>query len=373
MRIAQITKYFHPHTGGIESHVLGISKGLVERGHEVIIYTSNDPKDANAEELDGMTIKRFPVLFTLFNGPFTPTLFFKLLSDDYDLIHVHLPDPANSIFAWITSMVKKKPLYVTYHADIIKEKWYHKPFTFTYSIFLGQILKKAKRIIATTPNYVTESQIPKKYRDKISIVPNFVDINRFTPLIYGRRIRQQHNIDEKRKVVYFLGRLVPYKGVDYLIKAYAEVKKAVPDSTLIITGRGPLESELRRLAADLKVEDVIFVQVSEEDIPEYYAACDLFVLPSVTRAEAFGIALAEAMACGKAVITTNISGMPYVVGEAGLTVPPKDEKALATAIIKLLKDDNLRKELGSKARERVEEEFNQDYVTEKILGIYKSK
>jgi len=169
-----------------------------------------------------------------------------------------------------------------------------------------------------------------------------------------------------------LGRLVPYKGVEYLIKAYAKVKVSVKDAVLVIAGSGPLEDELKKMACDLKAEDALFVKAADDEIPEYYAACDVFVLPSVTRQEAFGIALLEAMASGKPTITTNISGMPYVVGDAGITVSPRDADALSSAIIAILSDQNLAKELGKKGRERVEKEFRKEIVAEKILKAYHS-
>jgi glycosyltransferase involved in cell wall biosynthesis len=373
MRVAQVTKYFHPHRGGIESHVLGISEGFARRGHEVLVFTSDVPGAREGDELDGIKVFRSPVFFTLFNGPFAPGILNDLLREDYDLIHAHLPDPFNSVFALIASKIKKKPLFVTYHADIIKNRWYHRPFKFVYCLFLYSVLSNAVKIMPTTPNYVVGSQIPEKFKKKIEVVHNFVDLGKFSPMLYGKRVRTLYGLDDNKKIVFFLGRLVPYKGVEYLIKAFKKVKDEVKDSVLIIAGRGPLEEDLQDLAKDLKLSDVLFVEISDDDIPEHYAACDVFVLPSVTRQEAFGIALLEAMACGKAVVTTNISGMPYVVDGAGLMVKPRDPDELSAAIIKLLKDDKLRKNLGSKARKRVEEEFDQDLIPDRIIRIYKSR
>jgi len=371
MKIAQVTKYFHPHRGGIESHVLGISEGFARKGNEVLVYTSKTPEAGDGDEIDGIKVLRSRIWFTLFNGPFAPGILRDLLRGEYDLIHVHLPDPFNSVFALIASKVRKKPLYVTYHADIIKDRWYHRPFKLAYRVVLYAVLASAERIMPTTPNYVVGSQIPDRFKKKIEVVHNFVDLGRFSPMLYGRRVKNMHGLAGNKKIVLFLGRLVPYKGVEYLIKAFKKVEEEVEDSALIIAGRGPLKQELEGLAADLKLKGILFVDISDDDIPEYYAACDVFILPSITRQEAFGIALLEAMACGKPTVTTNISGMPYVVGDAGLTVRPGDPDDLSAAIIKLLRDEKLRKDLGMKARKRVEEEFNQDLVPEKILNIYK--
>ncbi len=371
MRIAQVTKYFHPHRGGIESNVLGISEGLADREQDILVLTSNIPRAVQTEEISGITILRSRSFFTFYNDPFTPGIFINLLKEDYDIIHLHLPDPFNSVYALLASRIRKKPLYVTYHADIIKNRWYHIPFKLAYGVFSYQVLKAASKIIATTPDYVKDSQIPKKFRDKVLIVPNFVDSGKYIPELSGYRIVKEHSLENK-KVIFFLGRLVPYKGIEYLITAYKKVKEEVKDSALVIAGNGPLEPELKKLAADLRLEDVTFTTANEDDIPEYYAACDVFVLPSITRQEAFGIVLLEAMSSGKPVISTKISGMPYVVGDAGIVVSPKDSDALAAAIIRILTDKNLRVGMGRRARERVEKEFNKECAAEKTLKVYRS-
>ncbi len=367
MRIAQLTKYFYPHRGGIESNVLGISQGLAERGNEVVVFTSNIPKGRSYEILDGIKIHRSSNLFTIFNDPFTPGVIIGLLKEDYDLIHLHLPDPFYSIFALIASILRKKPLIVTYHADIIKDEWYHKPFKFIYNFFLYFVLRHSRKIIATTPNYVEGSSILRRFKNKIEIVPNFVDTEKFNPGVDGSRIRRLYNLNEK-KIILFIGRLVPYKGVEYLIRAFAEVKKELDNSALVIVGDGPLKKKLKNLAENM--EDVYFVNPDDNDIPLYYSSCDVFVLPSVTRQEAFGISLIEAMACGKPVIAINISGMPYIVGDAGIVIEPKNAAALRDAILKILSDKKLAGELGKRARDRVEENFTSNIAVDKIERVY---
>ncbi|MEA3254915.1 MAG: glycosyltransferase [Candidatus Altiarchaeota archaeon] len=371
MKIAQVTKYFYPHNGEIETQVIGISNGFAERGHRVLIFTSNKPWTRRQERLRGLRIFRSSVFFTLFNGPFAPGVFIDLMKRDYDLIHLHLPDPFNSIFALIASKVRKKPLFVTYHTDVIKDRWYHKPFKFLHNFFLGGILRNAKKIIATSPNYVECSNVLKEFRGKIETVPNFVYIGRFNSRLRGAGVISLYGLERKR-IILFLGRLVPYKGVDYLVRAFKDVGDEIKDVVLIIAGDGPLKNELKQLVGDLGLNGVLFVSVAEEDLPHYYAACDVFALPSVTRQEAFGVVLLEAMACGKPVIATNVGGVPYVVGESGIIVEPRNTEALSSAISKILSDNEFAKKLGGKARARVEDEFNLDLVTEKILKIYRS-
>jgi len=185
----------------------------------------------------------------------------------------------------------------------------------------------------------------------------------------GSRIKARHDIRGK-KVVLFVGRLVPYKGVEYLLAAFNILKTG--EAALVIVGEGPLDGELKEKAASLGLKNVVFAgAVPGEDLPGYYAACDVFVLPSVTRQEAFGLVLAEAMACGKPVISTNFSGMPYVVGDGGLLVAPKDPEALSGALDKVLGDDRLAYHLSTKGLSRVGELFSRDVVCAKIEEIYK--
>ncbi len=357
----QLTKYFHPNKGGIESNVLGISEELAKRGQEVLVLASNLPPTKKFEKYKGIKIKRSSIFFTLFRDPFTPGMFLDLLGEDYDLIHLHLPDPFNSILAVVASFLRRKPLVVTYHADIIKKRWYHQPFTFLYSFFQSLTLKKASLIIATSPSYAKESPVLRKFEfwEKLEVVPNFVDEKKFS-------IKKTRG---KGKVIFFLGRLIPYKGVSYLIKAFPQVKEKIKDAQLIIAGRGPLKKELRKESRGM--DGISFIEPNDEELPSLYANCDIFVLPSVTRQEAFGITLLEAMISGKPCISTNISGMPFVIGDSGILVPPRNSKALGKAIIKILSDEKLAEKLGEKAKKRVEENFTKEKVVDKLIEVYR--
>jgi len=362
--IAQLTKYYPPHLGGMESHIQGISEELAKEGLQVKVYTSNIPLGEKKELVGGVEVYRSGSWFTLSNDPFTPGLLFQLLGGEYDLIHVHLPDPFNGLFAYIASCSKNKPLVVTYHADIIKNKWFEKILYQLYKPIQHLILRRASRIIATSETYIDGSPVLKRFVDEIDVVPNFVDHQRFNPKTDSSKIREKHNLGNK-KTVLFLGRLVPYKGIKYLIEAF----QGIQDAILLIVGDGPLREELCEQASGVK--NIVFVHdVPGKELPQYYAACDLFILPSVTRQEAFGITLIEAMASGKPCITTNISGMPYVVGDCGVKVEPANPKSLSEAIQKLLINKKNREEKGLCGRKRVMEEFTKSGVADGVFNIY---
>jgi rhamnosyl/mannosyltransferase len=172
------------------------------------------------------------------------------------------------------------------------------------------------------------------------------------------------------RIVLFLGRLIYYKGVEYLVKAMQQV-----DGKAIIVGDGPLENDLKKLAHECGVEKkVIFAgRIPQEKLAAYYHACDVFVLPSIEPSEAYGLVQLEAHACGKPVVCTDLpTGVPFVNkdGVTGKVVPPRDEHALATALNDLLGDDQLRTKLGSQAKERFNNEFTADIMVERILNVY---
>ncbi len=178
------------------------------------------------------------------------------------------------------------------------------------------------------------------------------------------------DISGTEKIVLFVGILSYYNGVEYLIEAMQSV-----NAKLLIDGDGKSREKLENMTVSLGLEErVKFLgKVSNELLKYCYQICDVFVLPSVEPTEAFGLVQLEAMAYGKPVINTLLpTGVPFVSidGKTGLTVEPRNSKALADAINKLLSDDELRKKFGIQARNRVVENFTVDKMNEKILKVY---
>lgn len=375
LRVVQVSKHFHPYSGGLESNVLSVSLKLVERDVAVSCVTSHEPgfNTKSREDFQGIGVYRSQAFFTLFNALFTPGVLVDLMRLDYDLIHVHLPDPFNSFSAYIASVLKNKPLIVTYHSDIVKGEWYHLPFKFLYAPVFNLILRRAVYVITTSPNYAESSKALEGFRSKVKVIPNPVDVSRFRPDVDGTGVRARYNITGK-KVVLFVGRLVPYKGVEYLIKAFSGVRSKVKDAFLLIVGDGLLRRELMRLVLELNLNDaVVFAgKVPDKELPEYYVASDVFVLPSVSKQEAFGVALLEAMASGKPVITTNIrgSGTSYVAEGCGIVVKPENAKELEEGIVGMLKNPDVASDYGRKGRYRSEKEFDINIICDMLLEAY---
>ena len=128
MKVCIVSKHYPPYPGGLESRVRDVSKWFSDNGEHVIVLTSKDGFKGTEHEDDNITVMRSNTLFNLFNSPFTPGILCNLLLEDYDFIDVNLPDPINSIFCLLASFIRGKPLFVTYHADIIKDRAIHKPY-----------------------------------------------------------------------------------------------------------------------------------------------------------------------------------------------------------------------------------------------------
>jgi len=239
-----------------------------------------------------------------------------------------------------------------------------------FAPFLHQALRRSSAIIATSPDYVRSSVVLQRYTDRCHVVPFGIALDRFGERDASavEKLRRQYG----ERIVMSAGRLVYYKGFDYLIRAMAQV-----DGTLLIVGSGPLRDDLGQLVRSLNLEGrVVFLgQIPDDELIACYHAADVFALASCARSEAFGIVQIEAMAAGLPVVNTSLdSGVPFVSihEETGLTVPPADPEALAQAINLLLDNPELRRSLGDRARERARREFSLDVMTSRTLALYES-
>ena len=224
--------------------------------------------------------------------------------------------------------------------------------------------------MVATPRHIDSSSVLKSFRSRCEVVPFGIDVKKYASS--DDIIEKVKTIRDKYgpKIVLFVGRLIYYKGVEYLIKAMKKV-----DASLVIIGEGPLRESMLRLAADMDAEHKIHFlggNISDADMVAYYHACDVFVLPSVENSEAFGIVQMEAMACGKPVVNTNLpTGVPYVSldNETGYTVPIKDPEALSRAINAILLNNETRQKFGANALKRVNAEFTMDRMMDRIFSV----
>ncbi len=377
-----VSKHFYPFLGGLETRVLEIARWLVSIDEEAIVLTSYEVGTESKETVDGIDVHRSQVLASPFNAIIAPGILWDLFKLDYDVIDINLPDPANAIWTLLASFFRRKPVIVTYHADIVKFGGLARIFKMLFSPIESALLSRASSILVTSSHYSKGSKTLTPHMNKVVVTPSFIDLKRFNQNVDTSKFKG--SIPNGSKPVLFVGRLVPYKGVDRLISAFAKLKEE--GAVLVIVGTGPLDADLRKHAKALRIEErVIFAQdVSENDLAGYYAGSHVFALPSVTRQEAFGLVLVESMACGTPAVSCDFSGMPYVIGDemaeeidpgikkgtGGLLIPPDDVHALAKALEMILVDDELRNELSKGGLSRVGDLFTKEVVCKKVMDAY---
>ncbi len=368
MRVVQVCPYFYPHVGGVESHVMDFSLELQNRGHEITVVTScHDPLPLR-EQVHGIEVLRSRVLMTLFRSPVTPAMERELGQLPADLYHAHSPPPVTSYYAARASKRMRIPLAVTYHCDLEMPAPLGPVVTGLYRRTLeAYTMNQASGVIATTHTYAATSR--SLWKLEPVVIPNAVDTSRFNPSVSGSDVRQKYGIAEGDPLTLFVGRLVPHKGIEYLLQAAQHV-----DARLLVAGSGDYAARLKMLASNLELgEKVIFVgRVPSQQLPAYYAAADLLVLPSISRLEAFGIAALEAMACGKPVVVSDVPGIREVIddGVEGFLADPMNPEDLANKMSELLRNPDKSRAMGSRGRRKVEETFAVKRVVDRLERFY---
>lgn len=357
-RILHIGKFYAPSCGGIETHVRELA---VRQAHmaTVSVLASNRSLRTEVAEIEGVRVIRLANLGTIASMPVCPTLPSALRHSPAEVVHIHLPNPA-SAFAFVTSGHPGK-LVITHHADTMGRK----TLRHLSDPFVHRLMRMASRIIVTSGRYLRSSEELRPYRDKCSIIPLGISIAE-PPPDDGRQILQLRRKREERLVL-AIGRLVPYKGFDVLIRAMKRVH-----ARLALIGAGPQADWLMELARREGVREKIAMLGWIDDLGSFLRQASIFVMPSVTRAEAFGLVQLEAMAAGLPIINTDLdSGVPEVSvhGITGFTVPPGDVGALSSAISLLLDRKDLREQFGAAAMDRAAD-FSADAMADRTMALY---
>ncbi|MGM0428109.1 MAG: glycosyltransferase [Thermodesulfobacteriota bacterium] len=368
LKVLQIYKdYYPPVIGGVEGHINLIANGLKDRGVDVEVLVSNTCARLEIEEIEGIRVTKAPQWGRFASAPLNATFasWVRKLGTQADIVHFHFPNPTGEISSLLARLSNKS--VVTYHSDIVRQARMAK----LYAPFLREFLSRADLIMATSPNYVRSSEVLGDFQEKCRVIPFGIDPGRFeyTPEIQAavQSLRRIYGSG----IILFIGRFRYYKGLYVLLEAMKRVR-----GKLLLIGSGPMEKELKhRVAADDELKQKVFFlgELSDQQVVAHLHACDLFVLPSILRSEAFGIVLLEAMACKKPVISTELGTGTSFVNQhqkTGLVVPPNDVRALAEAINVLLRDPVIREQYGAAAGKRVEECFSLDRMIEELMAVY---
>ena len=363
LKVLEVNKAYFPHVGGIETLVKQYSEELGQFNVQVrTLVCCENQGGTIRERVNGIPVIRAASLGTYFSCPLSVQFIkqFRRMSRKADVIHIHMPFPLAD-FAILLSGYKGK-VALSWHSDIVKQK---KLLTL-YKPLLKYLLNRADVIFTATEGHIDGSDFLHEYREKCRILPYGITVEDYLN-IDRKPILTEKLTDKDSVKVFFTGRLVYYKGVDVLLKAFSKVNNC----ELFIAGTGELENSLKAYAEKHNLADKVHFLgfLPDDELKQAYADCDIFVLPSVVKSEAFGIVQLEAMVYGKPVINTALpSGVPHVSldGETGLTVPPSNANALAKAINRLAENKELREELGKKAAQRVMDNFNEKDVIRRL-------
>lgn len=363
LKVLEVNKAYFPHVGGIETLVKQYSEELGQFNVQVrTLVCCENQGGTIRERVNGIPVIRAASLGTYFSCPLSVQFIkqFRRMSRKADVIHIHMPFPLAD-FAMLLSGYKGK-VALSWHSDIVKQK---KLLTL-YKPLLKYLLNRADVIFTATEGHIDGSDFLYEYREKCRILPYGITVEDYLN-IDRKPILTEKLTDKDSVKVFFTGRLVYYKGVDVLLKAFSKVNNC----ELFIAGTGELENSLKAYAEKHNLADKVHFLgfLPDDELKQAYADCDIFVLPSVVKSEAFGIVQLEAMVYGKPVINTALpSGVPHVSldGETGLTVPPSNANALAKAINRLAENKELREKLGKKAAQRVMDNFNEKDVIRRL-------
>lgn len=357
MRILQISNYYPPEIGGIEKIAQAISEACIEK-HKVEVVCFTHQKEDNEDIVDGIRVVRIGSQMKIASQQLSTHAFgiIKREIDDFkpNAIVIHLPNPfLEAILLHVIS--KEIKLIVYWHSDIVKQKLGEKLF----HRLTVRLLNRANCVIATSPNYIDGSKYLSKYKSKCKVIPNCIDekglqIDTKIEVLIDS-IKKEH---ADKTLCVCVGRQVPYKGFEYAVEAFKHLDE---NYKLIIIGReGESTPKIKELANGMNNVELLG-EVDSDTLKAYLAACDIFCFPSITKNEAFGIALAEGMYFEKPAITFTIpgSGVNYVNinGVTGIEVENCNSERFADAIKQLSNNQVLRNKYGKEAQKRVENLF----------------
>lgn len=374
MRILHLGKYCPPFFGGIENVMMDLAEACAAQGAQVaaICHHHQKGKPFDKRQLRDMTLYRVPTYGQLLFAPVSPAFGYYLnrVIDEFkpQVLHLHLPN-TSAFFALFSPKARKLKWVVHWHSDVLGDNspWLLKLFYPGYALFESMVMKRAAKVIATSPPYVEISPVLQRFKSKCQVIPLGLK-----PLPKVEKLAKKVRLQ-----LLMVGRLTYYKGHKYVVDALAQLKtKGFDDICLNIVGSGEHKSEIEQQIAQLDLADQVFMldKLDYGSLLQQLSSADVLLLPSIERTEAFGVVLLEAACYGVPAIVSDVpgSGMSFVVQheKTGLVVARKNPKALAEAIERLYHDPQLLDKMSENALSRFKLCFEIDTIAKATMQLY---
>ena len=365
MKILQIGKFYYPDIGGIESVLYEITEGINNiDGYRCDVLCANKKLKYEENIFKNYQVFRTASFGIIKSTSISPQMIYKLwkLRKKYDIVHIHHPDPMAFLALFLVRPSTK--VIVHWHSDIIRQKKVLK-----YFLPLQRwVLNFSDKIITTSKNYKKHSVYLQEFQSKIVTIPIGISSDKFV----NKDIKNNY---KNKKIIFSIGRLVSYKGFIYLIKSAQYLNN---DFMIVIAGDGPIKEELQQYIDLNNLNDKVILlgHITQKTKNFYLDICFVFCLPSITKAEAFGVVLLEAMKFSKPIVSSNIqeSGMSWVNqdNKTGLLVKPKSPEALANAFLELKTNETLYEKFCKNSFERFKSLFKKEKMIISIHELYNS-
>ena len=391
MKIAHIVCSYPPYYSGMGNAVFNTASNLSKLGHDVAVFTPGVYEEKEVKQIEEEVepvheeklqkeidyAKRLRPSLSYGNAARLPQIGKEL--SDFDLVHLHYPffGTANLIRRW-KKQNPDTPFVITYHMDNRAQGWKGLVFDIYARYWMPRILGSADRLIASSFDYIKSSdaaQIYKDNQDKWLEIPFGVDVEKFKPREKTEALFEKHGLDIDTPTIVFVGgmdRAHYFKGVSVLLEALLFIKKQEIDLQAVFVGGGELKDgfELKSIAYGLKDRVKFAGFVSDQELPYYYNMADLAVLPSITRGEACGMVLLEAMASGVPVVASDLPGVRSVAKDGGLVVEANQADKLAEAILGFFASKENIAGWREKVRQIAVDKYSWEEVAKRLVKVY---
>jgi glycosyltransferase involved in cell wall biosynthesis len=390
MNVCFVTPEYFPISGGTGAYVYYLSQCLQKLGHSIhVVARHSEDSEAVVDGVDvhyrkgkGNAVTRY------WRFARSASKKIKELNEEIglDIIHANLPlvpsfgipkESSKAVVCAVHSTWKGEALVTKRDnpKNLNPNEKMMLRFNFMLRSYEKKLMDRSDALIAVSKYTVNElTELYGINEEKIHVIYNGVDINKFKPRTNKTELKREFGLDEKQKTVLFVGRLYHRKGLETLLHSVPPVLQEFKDVKFAISGTGFKEKEesLKMLAKELDIEEhVTFLgYVPDEKLPYLYAASDIFVLPAIY--ENFPFAILEAQATGLAVISTKVGGIPefLVDNENGFLIDPGDTAQLTKKVLTLLQDPKLAKEMGERGRKLIEEKLSWRLITKQVVDLY---